>query len=653
MYESFYGLKEKPFSMLPDPGFLYLSKKHTTALTLLEYALYNKAGFCVISGDIGAGKTTLLRKLLESMHGNIKVGMITNTHKSFGELLDWVLSAFAIPKTGLNKVEMQQAFVEYLLEQYAKNKTTLLIVDEAQNMPVETLEELRMLSNINSEKDQLLQVILAGQPDLKETLKLPELKQFAQRISVDYHLGPLDLEETFGYIQHRLRTAVATQDIFSQAACELLYDYSGGVPRLINLMCDTAMVYGFADQATQIDANLIDEMVRERMQGSLVPFASAEQVQARQQARRESGNRCEFPSLTLASNTPPPTKGEADTTTASVEADSAQPGAPASATRLSEQTQAQQRKKRTRTAPAPKAVPQDSTAPAPEMVTAAPSHGRSETQHAATAVAEAAPAVPEHRPVVAQDKSPQPVTSAATNPRRWGVAAAVAGVVLIAVLVFGLTDSDEDPAPVPAPIPADVQQQLDEADVLKRRLVEMEQQEKTRREADTAAAMQREQQEQAQREAEQTEAAAQQRERGRIEALEQQAKQLKQERDRALAKAAAEQAAGEKKALEANREAARARALELEQVRIKAQAEAAQQAAIKANAERKAAQEASVQASPTAETQLLPAAGQNTATPLADDAATGSIRKNADADLGFKTEPCSGPAARFLSTCRN
>ena len=276
MYESFYGLKEKPFSMLPDPGFLYLSKKHQKALTLFEYGLMSHAGFCVISGEIGSGKTTLLRKLLENMSRKITVGMITNTHKGFGDLLDWVLSAFDIHEKGLNEVEKHQRFMDFLVEQYAAKKTTLLIVDEAQNMAADKLEELRMLSNINSEKDQVLLIILAGQPELQDTLNLPELKQFVQRISVDYHLGPLDQQDTRGYIEHRLSVAGAENAIFTEEACDLIHKYSGGIPRLINLLCDTAMVYGFADQLATIDEDLVIEMIQERMQNSLVPLACTE-----------------------------------------------------------------------------------------------------------------------------------------------------------------------------------------------------------------------------------------------------------------------------------------------------------------------------------------------------------------------------------------
>jgi type II secretory pathway predicted ATPase ExeA len=274
MYEAFYGFKEKPFSMLPDPGFLFLSKKHRAALTLLEYGLLNHVGFCVISGEPGAGKTTILRALLERVPDNVTVGLITNTHQSFGGLLDWVLSAFDLHRPDLTHVEMHQLFMDYLIEEYANHRTVLLIIDEAQNMTSETLEELRMLSNVNSEKDQLLQVMLAGQPSLKDTLSRPELMQFAQRIAVDYHLEPLGAIETCGYIQHRLVTAGAERNIFTPAACERIHCYSGGTPRLINLLCETALVYGFADQLDMIDVDLVDEMVQERMKNSVVPIVN-------------------------------------------------------------------------------------------------------------------------------------------------------------------------------------------------------------------------------------------------------------------------------------------------------------------------------------------------------------------------------------------
>lgn len=271
MYESFYGLTEKPFTLLPDPDYLYLSPKHQRALTLLEYGMMNQAGFSVICGDTGAGKTTLIRRLLTELGDDTKVGLITNTHHSFGELLNWVLMAFGLDGEGKNKAQMHQMFIDFLIEQYALNKHTVLIVDEAQNMKADTLEELRMLSNINADKDQVLQVILAGQPALRETLRKPELMQFAQRIAVDYYLESLSVEETNAYIHHRLKVAGTENAIFTDAACEAIYKYSGGTPRLINLLCDTALVYGFAEQSEEINEQLVHDVVREQHSNSIIP----------------------------------------------------------------------------------------------------------------------------------------------------------------------------------------------------------------------------------------------------------------------------------------------------------------------------------------------------------------------------------------------
>ena len=271
MYKAFYNFSEKPFTLLPDPGFLYMSDKHRMAFSMLEYGLMNQAGFTVISGDIGAGKTTLIRHLLDNMDREHTVGLISNTHRSFGELLEWILLAFNLEHTGMNKVEMYRRFVEFIIDEYAHNRRTVLIIDEAQNMAAETLEELRMLSNINADKDQSLQVILVGQRELRDTLQRPDLVQFAQRISVDYHLQPLSGEETAAYIHHRLTVAGGSPDTFSDAACQAVYLYSNGVPRLINLLCDTALVYGYAEQQPRICANLVTDVAKEKQQGGIFP----------------------------------------------------------------------------------------------------------------------------------------------------------------------------------------------------------------------------------------------------------------------------------------------------------------------------------------------------------------------------------------------
>ena len=272
MYEAFYGLRSKPFSLLPDPEFLYPSKKHQMALTLLEYGLMNQASFSVITGDIGTGKTTLIRQLLNQMERDMVVGLITNTHPSFGELLQWILLAFNLECPSKEKVDMYKTFMDFLIKQYAANRRAVLIIDEAQNTGPQALEELRMLSNINSDKDLVLQVILAGQPGLRDNLRDPRLEQFAQRIAVDYNLTSLNAEETREYIRHRLNVAGGNPDIFDDEACEAVFRYSGGIPRLTNLLCDTALVYGYAEQVKHIGARLIEDVARDKQQSRILPL---------------------------------------------------------------------------------------------------------------------------------------------------------------------------------------------------------------------------------------------------------------------------------------------------------------------------------------------------------------------------------------------
>ncbi len=264
MYEAYYGLSERPFSLLPDPSFLYLSKSHDTALTLLEYGLMSQAGFTVITGEIGSGKTTLSRHILNKLGDNVKVGLITNAQKSFGELLQWVLLAFGLDYKNKTKVELYQAFNDFLIEEYRKNHRTVLMIDEAQNLSVETMEELRMLSNINADKHQVLQMVLLGQPELRTMLRQPELEQFAQRISVDFHLKCLDEEETKAYIKHRLAIAGGDPGLFDDEACEAAFMLSNGTPRIINRVCDLALVYGFAEEKQQITAEIMLEVTMDK-----------------------------------------------------------------------------------------------------------------------------------------------------------------------------------------------------------------------------------------------------------------------------------------------------------------------------------------------------------------------------------------------------
>ena len=199
MYESYYGLREKPFSILPDPDMIYWGKTHRLAFAMLEFGVMNNAGFTVITGEIGCGKTTLLRYLLRNLAPEIRVGLISTTPQGKAELLQWVMMSFNQPFEATYPVLFQQ-FQQFLHDQYQSGGRTILIVDEAQNLGLEFLEELRMLSNINADKDQYLQIILIGQPQLKDLLRSPELVQFAQRVSSDFHLRPLQSDEVKDYI---------------------------------------------------------------------------------------------------------------------------------------------------------------------------------------------------------------------------------------------------------------------------------------------------------------------------------------------------------------------------------------------------------------------------------------------------------------------
>jgi type II secretory pathway predicted ATPase ExeA len=264
MYEPFFGFREKPFSLLPDPAFLYLGRRHSMALAMLEYGVRNQAGFTVVAGEIGAGKTTLIRRLLDSLDADVTVGLISHTHSSFSELLDWVLLAFGLEYQGLDKVGRFQRFTEFLIGEYARRRRTVLIIDEAQNLGPETLEELRMLSNINADKNLVLQLVLVGQPELRDLLRRPELKQFAQRVSVAFYLEALSADEVTSYVRHRLKVAGGDPQLFDDDAMALVHQASRGVPRVINTICDMAMVYAYGGGQRRIDRAIVEEVLRDR-----------------------------------------------------------------------------------------------------------------------------------------------------------------------------------------------------------------------------------------------------------------------------------------------------------------------------------------------------------------------------------------------------
>ncbi|MCX5894767.1 MAG: XrtA-associated ATPase [Proteobacteria bacterium] len=271
MYEKFYGFKEKPFSLLADPAFLYLSKKHELALTYLEYGLSEQAGFIVITGEVGSGKTTLIKYLINKLETTATpVAMIFNTNISPCEFLEIIIKEWNLNCAGREKSVLYETINNFLLQEYIKRHKVVLIIDEAQNLSSETLEEIRMISNFNDEKQPLVHIILLGQPNLRDRLNQSALEQLRQRISVHYHLGPLDYDEVVEYVKHRLKRAGSPRvDIFTSDALESIFNYSRGIPRVINIVCDTALVYGFAEGIETIGAPIIENVIEDRVKGGI------------------------------------------------------------------------------------------------------------------------------------------------------------------------------------------------------------------------------------------------------------------------------------------------------------------------------------------------------------------------------------------------
>ncbi len=274
MYEAFYGLREKPFSILPDPNLIYWGRNHRLAFAMLEYGVMNNAGFTVITGEIGCGKTTLMRNLLRTLGDQLTVGLITSTPRGKADLLQWVMMSLNQPFDD-SYPALYKEFQLFLREQYSRGRRTVLIIDEAQNLGSEALEELRMLSNINADKDQYLQIILIGQPQLKDLLRSPQLLQFAQRVSSDFHLKPLSPNEVSGYIDYRLRAVGAQAQLFSDEACGIIATASQGIPRTINILCDTALVYGFATSADWINADLVSMVIQNKTEFGVLPLEAS------------------------------------------------------------------------------------------------------------------------------------------------------------------------------------------------------------------------------------------------------------------------------------------------------------------------------------------------------------------------------------------
>ncbi|MEA2083327.1 MAG: AAA family ATPase [Thermodesulfobacteriota bacterium] len=264
MYEKFYGLSEKPFHIVPNPNFLYLSPKHQNALTYLEYGIRERMGFILLTGEIGTGKTTLIRYILDQIETDIEVAVIFNTNVSPNQLLGLILREFELEADKNDKAGNLDSIHHFLIRKYARHQRVLLIIDEAQNLSEEALEEVRMLSNLQADDDLLLQIMLVGQPELKAKLRRLDLAQLTQRIAVTYHLMPLSREETGVYIASRLEKTGGRPDLFTQGAVDEIFRASNGTPRSINLLCDTALVYGFADELHTIDAHVVTRVVEDK-----------------------------------------------------------------------------------------------------------------------------------------------------------------------------------------------------------------------------------------------------------------------------------------------------------------------------------------------------------------------------------------------------
>ena len=260
MYEEFYNLRERPFNLVPDPEFLYLSPQHKLARAYLEYGIKQRVGFVVLTGEVGTGKTTLLKSLLKSREKNQRLGVLYQTAMAAGDLLEVLLREFEVRGHYASRTARLAAFNQFLLSAYGRGEHVVLLVDEAQNLSPEALEEIRLLSNLQTEKEPLLQVILVGQPGLRERLRHPTLRQLAQRVSVHYHLTPLNLQETKEYINFRLARAGGS-GVFTESALGKLFEYTQGVPRRLNAWCDLALVAGFAEGRQEIDGEFIDTVI--------------------------------------------------------------------------------------------------------------------------------------------------------------------------------------------------------------------------------------------------------------------------------------------------------------------------------------------------------------------------------------------------------
>lgn len=264
MYRAFFNLTEKPFELLPNPRFFYLSKGHKKALSYLEYGIQERAGFTLLTGEVGSGKTTLLRNIIKNLDSETTLSLVFNTRVAAEQLLGMINEDFGLETADKNKVTLLRELNDFLVEENSKNHRPIVIIDEAQNLSEESLEEVRLLSNLEFDNFKMMQIILVGQPELKQLLVQPGLRQLRQRISISCHLEALSREETEAYIYHRLEIAGNRDALkFNDGVFDLIHEYSQGGPRLINVICDFLLLTNFVEEKKEVDEDLVVEAIEE------------------------------------------------------------------------------------------------------------------------------------------------------------------------------------------------------------------------------------------------------------------------------------------------------------------------------------------------------------------------------------------------------
>ena len=261
MYEKHFSFKHKPFELVPDPDFFFQSSTHKKAITYLDYGIKEKAGFILLTGEIGSGKTTIIRNLIKYLGSSIKLSRVNNTMVSSEQLISVINEDFGLEIDGKTKTRLLSELNEFLIEQYSRKIQPILLIDEAQNLSVDLLEEIRLLSNLETDRAKLLQIILVGQPELKKTLMLSELIQLRQRISINYHISPLSIDETGEYIKHRLTIAGNPDAIkLDDDVLHIIYQFSRGIPRLINILCDYVLLAAFVEGVSEVTVEVVREV---------------------------------------------------------------------------------------------------------------------------------------------------------------------------------------------------------------------------------------------------------------------------------------------------------------------------------------------------------------------------------------------------------